>query len=321
MNLGIIGSGYIVSVLLDTLVNVSEIKIPSICVRNSSLHKGRALAEKYNIKNIYTSLDEFLNSTEIDTVYIGIVNSLHYEYAKLALESGENVICEKPFTQTTAEAEDLFDMAEKNGVYLFEAITTIHMPMFKKAKENLDKIGQVRIINCSFCQYSSRYDKYLNGDYAPVFKKELFGGTLVDLNIYNIHFVASIFGEPKAIYYYPNIGKNGVDTSGVLIMDYGDFKAVCVGAKDSASDSFGVIQGEKGYIKIGSTLNSCENCTVNTKDSKDFYLPPEDFDRMYYEMKEFDRIIKDKDVKAYKSLCDESKLVMKILEKAYSVMK
>ncbi len=321
MNLGIIGNGFIVGDLLDTLEIIDEIKVRSICVRECSFEKGKELSEKYNIEKVFTSLDKFLCSPEIDTVYIGIVNNMHYEYVKSALYAGKNVICEKPFTQTLSEAEELFDISEKMGVYLLEAITTIHTPMFKKVKENLDKIGKVRIVNCAFCQYSSRYDKYLKGEYAPVFRKELFGGALVDLNIYNIHFVASLFGEPVDVLYFPNIGKNGVDTSGVLIMDYGDFKAVCVGAKDSASESFGIVQGEKGFLKIDSTLNSCENCAVKLKDFEENYTSSEKFGRMYYEIKEFDRIINEKDFYTYKSLCNESKLAMKILEKAYSFMK
>ena len=67
------------------------------------------------------------------------------------------------------------------------------------------------------------------------------GGALYDLGIYNIHFVTGIFGKPKKVRYFANITK-GVDTSGTLVLDYGDFKAVCINAKDCKSESYGMVE-------------------------------------------------------------------------------
>lgn len=45
----------------------------------------------------------------------------------------------------------------------------------------------------------------------------------MDLNIYNIHFIVGLFGVPKSVEYLANIQRD-VDTSGILLLDYGDFK-------------------------------------------------------------------------------------------------
>ncbi len=320
MNIGIMGNGYIVNVLLETCSCIENIKFVSLCVRPGSKEKGEDISKKYGIEKVHFDIDDFLNDDCVDTVYIGVINSLHYEYAMKCLLAGKNVICEKPFTKTFKEADELFKTADKMGVYLFEAITTIHMPMYKKVREHIKNIGTPRIINCSFCQYSSRYDKYLSGDVAPVFKKELFGGALVDLNIYNIHFTVSIFGEPKNVFYFPNYGKNGVDVSGVLIMDYGEFKAVCIASKDSQSESYAIIQGENGFIKIGSSLNNCENCIIDTSNCKEIFDGFQDHGRMYYEFSAFIRIIEKNDKTTYDVLKNETLLTMKVLEKAYKSM-
>ena len=55
--------------------------------------------------------------------------------------------------------------------------------------------------------------------------------------------------------YTANIGFNGIDTSGIINLQYEDFIAVSLGAKDSESPSFATIQGEKGYIKVLSAPN------------------------------------------------------------------
>ena len=83
---------------------------------------------------------------------------------------------------------------------------------------------------------------------TPTFDKACGGGALMDLNVYNIHFVVGLFSMPKKVQYYPNLAENGVDTSGILVMEYPDFQAVCTAAKDSSSDPFVIIQGEEGTI-------------------------------------------------------------------------
>ncbi len=52
---------------------------------------------------------------------------------------------------------------------------------------------------------------------------------LRDLNIYNIHLLVGLFGKPNRVEYLPNV-ERGVDTSGILVLDYGNFKAVAIGA-------------------------------------------------------------------------------------------
>ena len=93
----------------------------------------------------------------------------------------------------------------------------------------------------------------------PVFSPELAGGALYDLNIYCISTIVELFGAPKNFKYYPNIGYNGIDVSGVLLMDYGSCKAVSYTAKDCAGQQEGFIQGTKGFIRI-------ENMPANMQD-------------------------------------------------------
>ena len=70
----------------------------------------------------------------------------------------------------------------------------------------------------------------------------------MDLGIYNINFVTGLFGMPKGVSYYPNM-KKGVDTSGVLVLDYGKFKVNAICAKDCKAPLLVCIQGDKGYIR------------------------------------------------------------------------
>ena len=212
MKLGIIGSGMIVKDFLSFAHELPEIKLEAITARN--IENLKELQKKYNIKNIYTDIDLCLENKEVDTIYVAVPNNLHYTVAKRALEAGKNVICEKPFTLKYDEAVELFEIAEDKGLILIEAITNQYQKNYLDIKDNIDNIGEIRLVECNFSQLSSRYEAFKNGILAPVFDKSKGGGVLGDLNIYNIHFVVGLFGKPNKVHYAPNI-VNDVDTSGI----------------------------------------------------------------------------------------------------------
>ena len=152
--------------------------------------------------------------------------------------AGKNVILEKPFTGFYEETKDLEQIANDKKLFIFEAITVLHNEVFYEMKKNLNKLGNIRMALCNYSQYSSRYDAYLEGDITHSFDPAYYGGSLYDINVYNIHYCVGLFGEPKDATYYPNIGPNGIDTSGTLVMEYDGFSAVCTGSKDSDSPGY-----------------------------------------------------------------------------------
>ena len=113
MKLGIIGSGMIVHDFLTTADQIKNMTITAISSTKRSEKIAQDLAQQYHIARTYTDNDELLSDPEVDTVYVAVPNFLHYEVAKAALEHGKNVICEKPFVQSTAEAEELKKLLTK----------------------------------------------------------------------------------------------------------------------------------------------------------------------------------------------------------------
>ena len=267
MRVGIVGSGNIVVTCLNAISQIAEITYEAIVVRESSWAKGEALAKEFGINKIYTDYQALLNDPEIDIVYIGIPNNLHYEYALAALNAHKHVICEKPFTSNYGELLTLSGIARKNNLLLFEAITLLYSPNFQYIKESLNKIGDIKLVQCNYSQYSSRYPQYRSGTVLPAFDPAMSGGALYDINIYNVHFICGLFGKPDAVEYHANIGFNGIDTSGILIMQYPEFIAVCCGAKDSQSPSHATVQGINGYIKLTSAPNISKSveCCINNE--------------------------------------------------------
>ena len=314
MKIGTIGTGFIV----DWFLNAVKQNEGAVAVAMYSRKKESAasLAEKYGVKKIYTDYKEMLGDEEVDTIYVASPNSLHFSYSKEALLAGKNVICEKPFTSTVKEFKELKAIALEKNLFLFEAIVTIHMPNYLAIKEHLHELGNIKMVQCNFSQYSSRYDKFLAGETPNVFNPAFSGGALSDINIYNLHFVMGLFGKPMKVHYFPNKHANGIDTSGVAILEYDGFKAVCVGCKDTKSHNISQIQGEKGYITVNSETSKCSNAMLNVASCNKSLAITQNDDALYYELKDFISIIEQQDHEACKHLLDYSEMVMEIYEAA-----
>ena len=319
INIAILGTGKIIPEAVEAIQASKKFHVAVIWARPHSRDKALALAEKFHVEKISTDLDEILNDTTINFAYVGLVNSVHYEYAKKFLDAGKNVIVEKPFTTTYDEAKELAALATSKGLYLFEAITNLHMPNFFAIQSALESLGEIKIVQANFSQYSSRYDDYKAGKVAPAFNPEMQGGALRDLNIYNINLVAKLFGTPRSANYFPNRGFNGVDTSGILILDYEKFTAVCIAAKDSASPPYFVIQGENGYIKVDATPNIFNSVEINLRGEETKIFNKNQFEnRMVHEFIDFGNIFETENYAAMEGGLKTSLDVMKILELANS---
>lgn len=293
MRIGTVGTGMIAYDFLDALKEVENAKCTAVYSRKEET--ANKLSDEFNIKQIYTNYDDLLKDENVDFIYIALPNSLHYEYALKALQSGKNVICEKPFTSTVEEAETLISTAKEKNLFLFEAITTLHLPNYKKIKEQISLLGKLKLVQCNFSKYSSRYDKLLAGELPNIFNTAFSGGALSDINIYNLHFVTGLFGKAKEVKYIANIAENGIDTSGIVTLRYDDFVCECTGAKDSFSPSFAILQGTKGYIKVNSSVSLCTSFEVGINDNVEAYNCQKFDNRMVYELIDFENMYHNND--------------------------
>lgn len=316
MKLALLGTGMIVKEVLPVLQTIEGIKLTSILSTERSLPLAQELATSFAIAQVTSNYEEVLANPEVDTIYIGTPNHTHYDYARQALLAGKHVICEKPFTLLANELEDLVAIAEQNKLFLLEAITNQYLGNFDFLKNHLDDIGDVKIVSCNYSQYSSRYDAFKRGEIAPAFDPAKGGGALRDLNIYNIHLVVGLFGKPLSATYLPNM-ERGVDTSGILTMDYGRFKAVCIGAKDCSAEIRSTIQGDKGALTVLGPTNSMPEVSLALNGQEPVQTDCNTaHHRMYQEFVAFEEMIRTKDYTTAEAQLDHSRSVMAVLDMA-----
>ena len=266
MKLGILGTGMIVQEFLPWLVEQGPFTVQAVCSTEHSAPLAQELCRQYGVPQHTTNYLELLQW--VDVVYIAVPNMQHTRFVRVALEAGRHVIVEKPMTPTAAQTEELVALARHKNVFLFEAVTTQYLENYGKIRELLPRVGTVKLVQCNFSQYSSRYDAFCAGQVAPSFDPACAGGALMDLGVYNISYIVGLFGEPNQVHYTANMERN-IDTSGILTMDYSGFKAVSIAAKDCGAPARYVIQGTKGYILQKSTANRCGGVTFHPNEGKE----------------------------------------------------
>ena len=270
MKLGICGTGKIVKEVLPLLSDIKErygtYEEFYLFAREESSEKAKRLEGSCPIEKIFYRYEELLSS-DVEMLYLALPNNLHFAYAKEALLAGKHVLLEKPLCISLKEFQELKDLSIERHCLLLEAMNIYFLPAFWKLKAALSSLGPLRMVSLNFTQYSSRYDAFLEGDIKPCFDRAFAGGALMDLGIYNIAFCAALFGKPRAIRYLPVL-QRGIDTSGVLTLDYETFIVSSIAAKDCCSPALNTLQGEKGAISFTCPVNQLESFQLSLRNAE-----------------------------------------------------
>ena len=309
---GIIGTSCISDKFVEALKTIKKCEVTALYSR--SVEKGDYFATKHDIKTIYLSLEEMAESQKVDAVYIASPNGLHPSQAIKMMKSGKHVICEKAIAPTVKELDEMIKTAKENNVVLMEAMRPTLNPNFNIIKESLEKIGPVRGISASYCQYSSRYDNLKKGELTNIFDPKFSGGALYDIGVYPLYFTIGMFGIPEEYMGKNYLVSSGADGYGSIILKYSDKIASITYSKITDSKTPSEIQGEKGSIIIGklSTVNDIKIVYRDGREEKiEIDIHKND---MVYEAMEFINLIKkgklESDVNSHKN----SRKVVEIME-------
>ncbi len=315
INLGIIGTGLIVKEFLTDLASLDHLHLRAIVSTKRSFETARKLAAEYGIEYALDNFED-LKGKGIDTLYIAVPNHLHFDYAKRALEAGYNVILEKPLASSDHEAKILADLARDRNLILLEAVTTTAFDSFRRIRQALDEIGDIRIVFANYSQYSRRYDAFVRGEILPVFDPAKAGGALMDLNLYNLQLVCGLFGEPESVDYRARI-ERGIDTNGIALLQYPGFTAICVAAKDCAGPCEFQIEGTGGCISCQSAPNTMGKITIRRRGQEDEVFEEEySAHRVVPEFRQFIRILREHDLQTAREKLDHSLIVSRVLTAA-----
>lgn len=261
----VIGTNWITQKFVQAAHETQSMKLAAVYSRN--IESASQFAQEFNVNTTYDSLDALASDSTIEAVYIASPNSLHCTQSILMMKHGKHVICEKPVASNIDEATQMFEVAEQNGVVLFEAYKSQFLPNFKQVQLGLEKIGKVHKAHINYCQYSSRYQKYLNGDNPNTFNPAFSNGSLVDIGFYCVAATVALFGKPESAHASAKLLDSGVDAHGCAVFQYPEFDVTLAHSKVSDSYTPSEIQGECGAIIIDH-IAECTDVKIRYRDGR-----------------------------------------------------
>lgn len=238
-----IGCGKLAHTVAEQMKKHSGHKIVSCYTRD--LDKCRAFGEKYGA-TAYNNASDAISAEGVDGVYVVTPHNAHHRFTKLALELGKPVLCEKAFTVTSEETEELIALAKEKNIYLCEAMWTWFSPSANKVKDWVDsgEIGKVSGADFTYHMMSVNYAPR-NSDPRRA------GGALLNITVYPIAYAYRLFGYPTKI---ESVGKivGGIDHGEEIKMTFAGGEVVNISASMVDTDGFEkmTIHGDRGKIKV-----------------------------------------------------------------------
>ena len=308
LRVAILGAGGIAIKMAKTLRRMETAEAYAIAARD--LGRAEAFAKEYGFTKAYGSYAEMLQEENVDLVYIAVPHTHHYMCAKMCLEAGKHVLCEKPFCVNVDQTKELLAMAEDKKLLLTEAIWTRYMPSRKIIDDLIagGEIGEVTSLTANL--------GYELSEIPRIWDPKLAGGALMDVGIYLVHFARMVFGEKKAKITSEALFKNGVDMIDSIIMTFEDGQVATMQSNVYAvQNRNGSIFGTKGYIEI-TNINNPEVIKVfdeNYQEVKSIVVPKQ-ITGYEYEVEACARAIAAKEIECEEIPHAETIRVMEIMD-------
>jgi predicted dehydrogenase len=147
INVGVVGLGYWGPNLVRNLRSVPNCRVKTVCDLNET--RLRHICSLYSEVTGESDYARMLVDPEIHAVVIATSVRFHYPMAKASLEAGKHTMIEKPMATSTAECEELIEIANRNGLVLMVGHTFLYSAAVRKIKEIVDNrdIGDLRYIS------------------------------------------------------------------------------------------------------------------------------------------------------------------------------
>lgn len=245
LRFGMIGTGRIAQRFVKDILMVEDVRL--CCVYNPHENSARKFVSSFcqeqqpELPIATTEIRELFE--QCDAVYIAAPHETHYQYAKAALEAGKHVLCEKPMTLVLKEAEELFDIAEKRGLVLREAVKTAYCPGFLKLIEVAlsGAIGEIRDVEAAF----TKLERTCNREFTDIET----GGSVTELGTYGMLPIFKLLGcDYREVNFRSLNAPNGVDEYSKIYFTYENGMATAKVGLGVKSEGQLLVSGTKGYI-------------------------------------------------------------------------
>lgn len=255
VRIGLIGAGAIVQVAhLPLLKKLKSVEVVAIC--DPDLPKARALAERFQIKDVFDDIEDLLDHEQADAILVATPNHLHEPHVMAGLSAGCHVLVEKPGSLSTAGEQRIGRLAERKGRVVMVGMTHRYRPDAQAVRSFVQngELGEIDSIRASW--HVSRPARTPLGWRTR--KDEAGGGAMLDLGLTMVDLCLWLAGNPTPVRVSANLtrqkGERGVEHSGSTLVVCEEGTAILVDVTwrhIGERERFGVgIRGSKGTAGI-----------------------------------------------------------------------
>ena len=153
---GIASTGNISHDFTNAVVGVlpaEEHQVVAVAARK--LEDAQRFADKHGIDKAYGDYAALATDPDVQVVYVGSIHPQHLALARMYLEAGKHVLCEKPLCMNLRETEELVELARRKKLFLMEAIWSRCLPSYQALREEIaaGSIGDIKQVLCTFGCY------------------------------------------------------------------------------------------------------------------------------------------------------------------------
>ena len=253
---GIIGLGKIANKFATDLATIPNAELYAVASRSQK--NAEDFAKKYSAAKAYNSYQSLAQDVEVDAVYIATPHSFHKSHTILCLQNKKAVLCEKPFAMNLEEVEEMIALAKESNVLLMEALWTYFLPHYQYVLDvfNNKKYGKLLQLEADF-GFKPEYDLE-----SRLIKKEVGGGSLLDIGIYPIFVALSTLGIPKSIDAKATFFETGADSECNMIFNYDNFQAFLKSTLIEDTKTEAIFTFEDAVVTINTMFHQPSTVTI-----------------------------------------------------------
>lgn len=260
---GILATGKIARTFAADLALVPGARLAAVGSR--AVDAARSFADQYGDSGTraHGTYDDLLADPDVDVVYIATPHALHLGGARAAFEAGKHVLCEKPLTLRTADAEEMVALARTHDRFLMEAMWMACHPVVRQLRDELAS-GRFGVPRQLQAELGFRVDAPLTD---RMFAPELGGGALLDMGIYPLTLAHLMLGEAESLSAQAVIAETGVDLDIAIAGRYpGGSLATMNASMTSWSSRRAAIATDLGRIELGPEFHHPEQAVFVPRD-------------------------------------------------------
>jgi len=199
VGVGIVGTGFVAGLHAAAFARIPTARV--VAVASPTPGRADAFARQHHVPNAFTDYRSILERSDVQLITLALPNYLHCQATLDAAAAGKHVVVEKPMALNLAECDRMIAACRTAGVKLMYAEELLFAPKYVRAKQLADEgaLGKVYLVKQGECHYGPHADWFWNVELSG-------GGVLMDMGCHSIEFARWVFGRPKPLSVYAQLG-------------------------------------------------------------------------------------------------------------------